>query len=85
MPGPSHVSRHTESVPSLQLSIVYETVENGWVQARIAEFPPVITAAPTREAAKELVLDAFREYLLSLAEEPPRDADERVALTISSP
>jgi len=30
----------------IQLSIVYQQVENGWIQARIAEFPGVITAAP---------------------------------------
>jgi len=71
-------------MPSLQLSIVYELVENGWTQARIAEYPPVITAAPTREDAKELVLDALREYLLSLADQSaaPVGDREQVALTI---
>jgi hypothetical protein len=55
------------------------------VQARIAEYPAVITAAPTREGAKELVLDALREYLLSLAEEPPGGGErEPVALTITA-
>ena len=73
-------------MPSLQLSIVYESVENGWTQARIAEYPAVITAAPTREGAKELVLDALREYLLSLADDQPSEAGERetVALTITA-
>ena len=73
-------------MPSLQLSIVYEQVENGWTQARIAEYPPVITAAPTREGAKELVLDALREYLLSLTDAPTPAHGERepVALTITA-
>jgi hypothetical protein len=73
-------------MPSLQLSIVYESVENGWTQASIAEYPAVITAAPTREAAPELVLDALREYLLSLADDSPRGDGERepIALTISA-
>ena len=73
-------------MPSLQLSIVYEPVENGWTQARIAEYPAVITAAPTREGAKELVLDALREYLLSLADDQPSEAGEResIALTITA-
>ena len=46
----------------------------------------VITAAPTREGAKELVLDALREYLLSLTEESAGAAGERepVALTITA-
>lgn len=51
---------------SIPLSIRYEPVEDGWVQARIEELPPVVTAGPTREDARELVLDALREYLLSL-------------------
>jgi hypothetical protein len=72
-------------MPSLELSIVYEAVDNGWTQARIAEYPAVITAAPTREGAKELVLDALREYLLSLADDAPVKGVEReqVALTIT--
>jgi hypothetical protein len=72
---------------SIQLSIVYEPVENGWVQARIEELAPVITAAPTREEAREMVLDALREYLLSLRSDVvPGGGREResVALTISA-
>jgi hypothetical protein len=73
-------------MPSLDLSIVYESVENGWTQARIAEYTAVITAAPTREGARELVLDALKEYLLSLADAAPVEGGERerVALTITS-
>ncbi len=51
---------------SVQLSIVYEPVDAGWVQARIEEFPEVITAGRTKGEARTLVLDALREYLLSL-------------------
>lgn len=50
---------------------VFETVEGGWVQARILEFPAVITAAPTLAEAKELLLDALREYLESLRQDDP--------------
>lgn len=53
----------------LSLTAIYEPVENGWVQARIEELPEVITAAPTQGEAKELLLDALREYLLSLAQD----------------
>ena len=72
--------------PPIDLTIAYETVENGWTQARIVELPPVITAGPTREDAKALVLDALREYLLSLQTEPSGGDGEResVALTISA-
>jgi predicted RNase H-like HicB family nuclease len=72
--------------PQIELTIAYELVEDGWTQARIAELPAVITAGPTRAEAKELVLDALREYLLSLQTEPSGSDGEResVALTISA-
>jgi predicted RNase H-like HicB family nuclease len=54
---------------SVSLTAIYEPVENGWVQARLREIPAVITCAPTREEAEELLLDAMREYLLSLIED----------------
>ena len=57
---------------TLSLTALYEPVENGWTQARIAELPGVVTAAPTLDEAKELLVDALREYLLALQE--PSDA-----------
>jgi predicted RNase H-like HicB family nuclease len=48
---------------------VYETVENGWVQARLAEIPGVITVAPTRDEATAMLLDAFAEYVRSFADD----------------
>jgi predicted RNase H-like HicB family nuclease len=45
---------------------IYENVEGGWVQGRVRELPEVITAAPSLEDAKELLLDALLEYLRSL-------------------
>ena len=44
----------------LLLTAVYEEVEQGWTQARIAEIPAVITAAPNRAEAKDLLEDALR-------------------------
>jgi predicted RNase H-like HicB family nuclease len=73
-------SRHPVAVAvsaRLSLTAVYEEVEGGWVQARIAELPPVITVAATREEAADLLMDALREYLLSLTdpEAPPAAGD----------
>lgn len=48
------------------LTAVYETVEQGWVQARVSEVPGVITAAVTRTEAEELLLDAIHEYLVAM-------------------
>lgn len=59
----------------VSLTAVYEPVENGWVQARIREMPGVVTAAPTRAEAEDMLLDALREFLLSFRnEEASEDA-----------
>jgi predicted RNase H-like HicB family nuclease len=50
----------------LSLTALFEPVEGGWTQARIVELPAVITAASTRDEARDMLLDALREYLLSL-------------------
>ncbi len=50
----------------ISLSIVYEPVEDGWVQARIEGIPEVITAGRDKDEARTLVLDALREYLASI-------------------
>ena len=52
--------------PKISMSIVYEPVEQGWVQARIEGIPEVITAGRSKEEARELVIDALREYLMSI-------------------
>lgn len=61
----------------LPLTAVYEPVEDGWTQARIVELPAVITAVPTHAEAKEALLDALREYLLSLGD---ADAAKTIAI-----
>lgn len=53
---------------SLTLTAIYEPVEDGWVQARLAELPGVITAAPSRPEAEAMLLDALREFLLSFVD-----------------
>jgi predicted RNase H-like HicB family nuclease len=53
---------------SFELTAVFEPVEDGWIQARIAEIPGVITAAPDMESAKEMLADGLREYVLALGE-----------------
>jgi len=76
-------------VVKLAVTAVYEAVENGWIQARIAEIPGVITAAPSRQEAEEMLLDALREYLLSFqsAGSPPPNGDvesARVEISLSA-
>jgi predicted RNase H-like HicB family nuclease len=52
----------------LELTATYTTVENGWVQVQIRELPAVITVAPTIDEARDMLLDALREYFLSLGQ-----------------
>jgi hypothetical protein len=67
---------------SIPLTIVYEHVENGWIQARIEGIPEVITAGPTKDEARSLVLDALREYALSLRDDAATGDRELVDLRI---
>lgn len=43
------------------------------MQARIREMPGVITAAPTRAEAEDMLLDALREFLLSFRDDSEND------------
>jgi predicted RNase H-like HicB family nuclease len=70
----------------LSFTAVYEQVEDGWTQARIEQLPAVVTAAPTVAEAKELLVDALSEYLLSLGAldqpSPPAGTAERLPFEI---
>lgn len=68
----------------LELTAIYESVEDGWVQARIEELPGVITAAPTADAAREMLADALVEYLASFGGEatPPAPGAHRETLDV---
>ena len=50
----------------MELHVVYEPDEMGWVRATIEELPGVITCAPTLAEAHDLVRDALAEWLASL-------------------
>lgn len=73
---------------AVSCTVILEEIGDGWVQARLHEFPGVITAAPSREQAAEDVVDALREYLLSMRDAPgprsePENAAETIQLTIA--
>jgi predicted RNase H-like HicB family nuclease len=52
----------------LQLTISYEDGEDGFVIARIVEVPAAMSQGRTREEARDNVLDALRELVLSYLE-----------------
>ena len=56
--------------PTLTLHADLTLVEAGWTQAQLVELPAVITAAPTREAAIDALVDATQECLLAQAPAP---------------
>lgn len=54
---------------SLTLTAVFTPDENGWTMAQLAEWPAVVTCAPTVDEARELLLDAAHEMIASYREE----------------
>jgi predicted RNase H-like HicB family nuclease len=63
--------RHAGQYPvrAMELHVLFEPDEEGWVRATVEELPGVITCAPTLEEARELVRDALDEWLRSLTSE----------------
>lgn len=53
----------------MQLTVIYEHGEDGWVVARIREVPAAMSQGKTQEEARENVLDALRELVQSYLEE----------------
>ena len=73
----------------LSLTVVYQEVEAGWTQARLADVPGVITAGRTREEARDLLVDALEQFLKSHAvgtgSEGPSSADTEELRLVLSP
>ena len=68
---------------SLNLHVVLTGVENGWTMAQVRELPAVVTAAPTEAEARELIVDALREYLASFTEPDPEVSRDDLQLTVT--
>jgi predicted RNase H-like HicB family nuclease len=58
----------------LNLTIVYEPGEDGWIVVSIPEIPGVFSQGRTRDEARENVIDALR---LMLSPEPRSEDDQR--------
>jgi predicted RNase H-like HicB family nuclease len=74
----------------VDLTVVYEQGADGWITARIREFPAAMSQGRTREDARENVLDALRELVFSYLEEgepvpvPPGASIEELHVTLSA-
>lgn len=66
----------------LDLTIVYETGEDGWLIASIPEIAGVFSQGRTREEARANVIDALR-LMLSPQPRPANDQREREALHLT--
>ena len=77
---------------SVKFTVMYEDVGEGWVMARIAEVPEVITQGATLEEARDMVRSALREWLEFYVQErssehlevPPGARSEALELTIAA-
>ena len=71
---------------SVTLTAVFTPDENGWTMAQLAEWPAVVTCAPTAEEARAMLVDAAREMIASYRDEgrePPIGGVHVEALTIN--
>ncbi len=67
----------------LNLTIVYEPDEDGWIVVSIPELPGVLSQGRTRKEAREMILSALNDWLRFYVEdqsgkrlrEIPADAD----------
>ena len=69
----------------LTLTAVFTPDENGWVLAQLAEWPAVVTCGRTVEEAREMLLDAARELIVSYRDEgrePPIGTGHAEPITI---
>lgn len=77
----------------LNLTIVYEPGDDGWIVVSIPEVPGVLSQGRTREEAREMILSALNDWLRFYVEdqsgeglgEIPADADtEPVRLSFAA-
>lgn len=77
----THRGANLEHMPKLDLTIVYEDGEDGFILSSIPAVPGVLSQGRTREEARENVLDALA---LMLSPEPDEDREhELLQLTVS--
>ena len=57
-----------------KITIVFEENPDGWITAHIPEIPGAISQGKTRDEAREMVLDALNELMISRREDVPHSA-----------
>jgi len=70
---------------TLQLTIAYDSDEDGWIVARVIEMPGALSQGRTREEARENVIDALRLLLSPMTDAPAAIGEtEQLELMLSS-
>ncbi len=67
---------------SLQLAIVYQDGDDGWIIASIPEVPGTISQGRTREEARENVIDALQLMLSPETSDKRDESSDSEALTL---
>ncbi len=67
---------------SLQLTIVYQDGDDGWIIASIPEVPGTISQGRTREEARENVIDALQLMLSPETSDKRDESSDSEALTL---
>jgi predicted RNase H-like HicB family nuclease len=68
-----------------QLTIAYDSDEDGWIVVRVIEMPGALSQGRTREEARENVIDALRLLLSPTTDAPAASGEtEQLELTLSS-
>jgi predicted RNase H-like HicB family nuclease len=57
-----------------EYSVVYETVEDGWVMARVPELPGAVTQGEDLAEARTMIREAVERLLPAYRENAARDA-----------
>ena len=57
-----------------EYSVVYETVEDGWVMARVPELPGAVTQGKDLAEARSMIKEAVELLLQAYRENAARDA-----------
>jgi predicted RNase H-like HicB family nuclease len=57
-----------------EFSVVYQTVEDGWVMATVPELPGAVTQGRTLEEARMMIREAVELLLTSYRENAAKDA-----------
>jgi len=64
-----HDTVAVKSVDKLKLTAVFEPGEDGWINVHVLEIPGINTCGRGEAEAREMLADAVREFVASLADE----------------